>query len=24
VGAIRMQVEFWRERPDLSKGPVNG
>ena len=24
VGAMRMQVEFWRERPDLSKGPVNG
>ncbi|WP_019054366.1 MULTISPECIES: DUF1971 domain-containing protein [Sphingomonadaceae] len=24
VGAMRMQVEFWGERPDLSKGPVNG
>ena len=24
VGAMRMQVEFWRERPDLSEGPVNG
>lgn len=24
VGAMRMQVEFWRERPDLSRGPVNG
>ena len=24
VGAMRMQVEFRRERPDLSKGPVNG
>jgi tellurite resistance-related uncharacterized protein len=24
VGAMRMQVEFWRERPDLGEGPVNG
>ena len=24
VGVMRMQVEFWRERPDPSEGPING
>lgn len=24
VGSMRMQVEFWRERPDLCKGTGNG